>query len=95
MSIRLDYHVKQKQCMKLLGIHHRLHQLAVLLLRLDPRLSGSSSGLLFPIIVWARLFIYHFDTHFYSHRRLAGSDSCPERWQADQPTVPKVQVFST
>jgi len=38
------------------------------------------------------LFIYHCDTHFYSHRRLAGSDSCPERWQANQPTVPKVQI---
>ena len=42
--------------MKLLGIHHRLHQLAVLLLRLDSRSSGSSGGLLFPIIVWARPF---------------------------------------
>jgi len=42
--------------MKLLGIHHRLHQLAVPLLHLDPRLSGSSGGLLFPIIVWARPF---------------------------------------
>ena len=55
MSIRLDNHVKQKQCMKPL---HRPHQLAVLLLRVDLWLSGSNGGLLFPIIVWAHPF--HF-----------------------------------
>ena len=58
MNIRLDHPVKQKQCMKPLGIHHCLHQLAVLLLRLDPQLSGSIGGLLFPIIVWAHPFCF-------------------------------------
>jgi len=49
VSITLEHHVKPKQCMKPLGIHHHLLQLlAVLLLYLNPQLSGSSSGLLFP-----------------------------------------------
>ena len=69
--------------------YHHLHQL-------DPQLSDSSGGLLssFGHILFI-LGFHDCDTHFYSHCRLAGSDSRPERWQPDQPTVPKVQMLST
>jgi len=42
--------------MKPLSVHHCLHQLAVPLLHLDPCLSGSSVGLLFPCIVLGTFF---------------------------------------
>ena len=48
--------------MKPLGIHRSLHQLAVPLLHLNPRLFGSSAGLLFPCIVWVRPFSFSNST---------------------------------
>jgi len=79
--------------MKPSGIHPHLHQpLTVPLLRLDPQLSGSGSGLLSPCVT-------HFAfcdsactvSSLYSHLGLIGSDLSTVI-PADQPTV---QRFST
>ena len=90
------HHVQQKTMYEASWYSSSLYQLAVLLLCRDPQLSGSSGGLLFPCIIWRTsfyiLWFYHCDAHFYSHIRLT---VIPERWQADQPTVPKVQMLST